>query len=103
MDAKTSLELHFTIRDVHQDFMVSREAIGVSKQTYRTYDISLSKFYAWLEGQGIYSARDGLTTRNISGFLAYLRGCTTRTGKPFSDRYIHIFARSHQDPLPICL
>jgi integrase/recombinase XerD len=94
MDTKTSLELLFTIRDVHQDFMVSREAIGISKRTYKTYEWSLEKFYDWLEEQGIYSAKDALTTRNISGFLAYLRGCTTRTGKPFSDRYIHIFART---------
>jgi integrase/recombinase XerD len=94
MNTKTSLELLFTIRDVHQDFMVSREAIGVSKRTYKTYEWSLEKFYIWLEGQGIYSAKDALTTRNISSFLAYLRGCTTRTGKPFSDRYIHIYART---------
>jgi integrase len=93
MDTKTSLELLFTIRDVHQDFMVSREAIGVLRRTYETYEWSLDKFYIWLEGQGIYSAKDALTNRNISSFLAYLRGCTTRTGKPFSDRYIHIFAR----------
>lgn len=94
MDTRTSLELLFTIRDVHQDFMVSREAIGVSKKTYKTYEWSLQKFYSWLEGQGIYSAKDALTIRNISGFLAYLRGQTTKTGKPFSDRYIHIFART---------
>lgn len=94
MDTKTSLELLFTIRGVHQDFMVSREAIGVSKRTYKTYEWSLEKFYLWLEGQGIYSAKDALTARNISGFLAYLRGLTTRAGKPLSDRYIHIFART---------
>jgi integrase/recombinase XerD len=94
MDTKTSLELLFTIRDVHQDFMVSREAIGISKRTYKTYEWSLDKFYGWLEGQGISSAKDALTTKNISGFLAYLRGRTTKTGTPFSDRYIHIFART---------
>jgi integrase/recombinase XerD len=94
MDTKTSLELLFTIRDVHQDFMISREAIGISKWTYKTYEWSLEKFYAWLEGQGIYSAKDALTNRNISGFLAHLRGQTTKTGKPLSDRYIHIFART---------
>ena len=94
MDTKTSLDLLFTLRDVHQDFMVSREAIGVSKRTYKTYDWSLEKFYTWLEGQGIYSARDALTNRNISGFLANLRGRTTQTGNPLSDRYIHIFART---------
>ena len=53
MDTKTSLDLLFTLRDVHQDFMVSREAIGVSKRTYKTYDWSLEKFYTWLEGQGM--------------------------------------------------
>ena len=94
MDTKTSLELLFTIRDVHQDFMVSREAIGISKRTYKTYEWSLEKFYAWLEGQGIYSAKEALTTKNFSGFLAHLRGRTTGTGKPLSDRYIHIFART---------
>jgi integrase/recombinase XerD len=35
-----------------------------------------------------------LTNKNISGFLAYLRGRTTSTGKSLSDRYIHIFART---------
>jgi hypothetical protein len=45
MDMKTSFELLFPIRDVHQDFMVSREAIGISKRTYKTYEWSLEKFY----------------------------------------------------------
>jgi integrase/recombinase XerD len=94
MNIKTSLELLFTFRDVHQDFMVSREAIGISKRTYKTYEWSLEKFYTWLEEHGIYSARDALTTKNISGFLAYLRGRTTGTGRSLSDRYIHIFART---------
>jgi integrase/recombinase XerD len=94
MDTKTSLELLFTTRDVHQDFMVSREAIGISKRTYKTYEWSLEKFYTWLEGQGIYSAKDALTTKTITGFLAALRGRTTRTGGHLSDRYIHIFART---------
>lgn len=94
MDTKTSLDMSFKIRDVHQDFMVSREAIGISGRTYKTYEWSLEKFYTWLERQGIYSARDAFTTKNISGFLAHLRGLTTRTGKPFSDRYIHIYART---------
>lgn len=93
MDTKTSLNVSFTIRDTHQDFMVSREAIGISKRTYKTYEWSLEKFYLWLEGQGIHSAKEAFTTKNISGFLAHLRGLTTRTGKPRSDRYIHIFAR----------
>jgi len=61
MDTKTSLEPLFTIRDVHQDFMVSREAIGISERTYKTYEWSLGKFYTWLEGQGVYSARDALS------------------------------------------
>src|SRR5574341_204473 len=93
MDTKTSLNLAFSVRDVHMDFMVSREAIGISKRTYQTYEASLEKFYKWLEGQNIYSCNDAFTTRNINAFLAYLRGLTTRTGKPLSDRYIHIFAR----------
>ena len=93
MNTKTSINLAFSIRDVHLDFMVSREAIGISKRTYQTYESSLEKFYKWLESQNIYSCNDAFTTRNINAFLAYLRGLTTRTGKPLSDRYIHIFAR----------
>lgn len=91
--SSTSFDVAFSVRSVHQDFMVSREAIGVSKRTYKTYEHSLGKFYKWLESQGVYSASDAFTTANINGFLAYLRGQTTSTGKPFSDRYIHIFAR----------
>jgi integrase/recombinase XerD len=94
MDTKTSLELVFTLRDVHLAFMVSREAIRISKRTYKTYEWSLEKFYTWLEAQGIYSAKEALTSKNITGFLAYLTGQTTRTGSPLSDRYIHIFART---------
>jgi site-specific recombinase XerD len=93
MNTHTSINLAISFRDVHLDFMVSREAIGISKRTYQTYEASLEKFYKWLEGQGIYSCNDAFTTRNINAFLAYLRGLTTRTGKPLSDRYIHIFAR----------
>lgn len=93
MYTKTSLQLAIPFRDVHLDFMVSREAIGISKRTYQTYEASLEKFYNWLEDQDIHSCQDAFTARNINGFLAHLRGLTTRKGKPLSDRYIHIFAR----------
>ena len=93
MNIQTAFDVVFSVRGVHQDFMVSREAIGVSKRTYKTYEHSLGKFYEWLESQGVYSASDAFTTGKINGFLAYLRGQTTSTGKPLSDRYIHIFAR----------
>ena len=88
----TTLNIAFSIRDVHSDFMVSREAIGISKRTYKTYDFTLEKFYKWLEDQEVHAVSEALTTRNINGFLAYLRGKDNH-GKPLSDRYIHIFAR----------
>jgi len=88
----TTLNINFSVRNVHSDFMVSREAIGISKRTYKTYEFTLEKFYRWLESQGIYSVSEAFTTRNINGFLAYLRDKDNK-GKPLSDRYIHIFAR----------
>jgi site-specific recombinase XerD len=88
----TTLNVTFSVRNVHSDFMVSREAIGISKRTYKTYNYTLEKFYDWLESQKIFSVNEAFTTRNINSFLAYLREKDNK-GKPLSDRYIHIFAR----------
>jgi len=32
--------------------MISREAIGVSPQTYKWYEYHLNRYYSWLEAQG---------------------------------------------------
>lgn len=88
----TDVMLSMSVRSVHSDFMVSREAIGISHRTYKTYDFTLEKFYSWLDSQQIYAVGEAFTTKNINGFLAYLRG-RDNNGKPLSDRYIHIFAR----------
>jgi integrase len=88
----TKIKLSVSVRSVHSDFMVSREAIGISHRTYKTYDFTLEKFYAWLDIERVYEVGEAFTTKNINGFLAYLRGRENK-GKPLSDRYIHIFAR----------
>jgi len=99
---QTSLILAFTIRDVHQDFMISREAIGVSPQTNKWYEYHLNRYYSWLEAQGNHSMSDAASVRNINGFLAHLRnskpgnkkGKTGTNQTTLSDRYIHAYART---------
>jgi integrase/recombinase XerD len=84
----------FTIQDIHNDFMVSRDAKGVTKRTLELYEYILGKFYKWVGMQGISTPSEILSTKTFNEYLAYLRNLKNPKGEPLSDRYIHLYARN---------
>lgn len=88
----TPTTFNFSIEDVHNDFMVSREALGVTDRTYNWYQRNLGKYYSFLGAKGLNSISEACENKNINAFLASFRNQKFK-GRELSDKYIHGFAR----------
>jgi site-specific recombinase XerD len=69
------------LQDAYTDFILSRQAALVSKNTLLYYKFTTGLFIQWLEGQGIAKPEE-IQPRHVREYLAYL------AGKGKSDRTI---------------
>lgn len=61
------------LRVNYDNFILSREAMNVSKSTIITYRSVLGKFIAWLESEGI-TAPNQITSFHIRSFMSQVKG-----------------------------
>jgi integrase/recombinase XerD len=62
-----------SLRDAYTDFILSRQAMNVTKTTLEFYSHTSAKFLAWIETQGVTRPEE-ITARYIRQYLALLEG-----------------------------
>src|SRR3989304_1777255 len=88
MSTKTEVLIKATaLDDALLDFILSKQAILVSKRMIRVYSDTLGRLIKWLKAEGIESP-EHIQPRHIRAFLASL------AEKQYSDSYIHCYART---------
>jgi integrase/recombinase XerD len=88
MSTKTEIVIKATaLDDALLDFILSKQAILVSKRMIRVYSDTIGRFIKWLKVEDI-SSPEQLQTRHIRAFLASL------AEREYSDSYIHCYART---------
>lgn len=75
------------LHDGFTDFMLSRQAMRVSKNTLAWYGFTAGKFIAWLQAQGVASPEQ-VDARIVRAYQAEL------SGRGLSDRTLHGYARA---------
>lgn len=81
-----NLEKATALDEAYTDFILSKEAILVSKGTIKFYNGTTLRFIHWLKQGGIESP-EFINSRHIRNYLAEL------TKNNYTDSYLHCFAR----------